>query len=427
MTRLFSCLFCLLLGMTSASAALPETDSAGHPLPSLAPLVERVSTAVVNIVTFGGSKSPATSNRPSSTGSGVIIDAAEGLILSNHHVVGDAERIRITLVDERQFDAELVGSDPAVDLALLRIDADKLQALPLADSDRLRVGDFVIAVGNPFGLGQTVTSGIVSALGRTGLGIENYEDFIQTDASINPGNSGGALINLQGQLVGINTAILAPNGGNSGIGFAIPANMAKAISDHLAAKGDASRGTLGVSVQDMTPSLARAFGLPAEANGVLVSQVKPGSAAARAGVQVADIIVAINGQSIRNAADLKAQLGVLTLEETLQLTLLRQQQRLTVSATLDQPKRLTVEGVQLNPLFAGVVFNGDQELPGIPVLSVRGDSNAAAKGLSPGDLIVSVNQQRVRSVDELATAVKEQRGLLLVVNRRGGPYFVALD
>ena len=429
MNRFASLLLSALLAAAwlPATAALPASDAEGQLLPSLAPLIERVSPAVVNIITFADpDRVERQPNRPLSTGSGVLIDAAQGLILSNHHVVAKADRIRITLVDQRQYDAELLGSDPDADLALLRIKADRLSALPLADSDRLRVGDFVIALGNPFGLGQTVTSGIVSALGRTGLGIENYENFIQTDASINPGNSGGALINLKGELVGINTAIIAPGGGNSGIGFAIPSNMAQAISEHLATKGDASRGSLGVSVQDLTPALARAFGV-ADAAGVLISQIKPGSAAAKAGIQVADILVAINGQAVRSAAELKSHLGVLTLKETLALTLLRDQQRREITATLDQPKVIEIDGATLNPLFAGVIFDGDPNASAVEVLSLRGDSAAAQGGLLPGDLLVNVNRQRVRSTEALKTVVAGQPSLLLVISRRGGPLFVALD
>ncbi len=409
-------------------AALPAGDGSGMVVPSLAPLIERVSPAVVNIVNIPAQPTQSGDKRRSSAaGSGVIVDARQGLILSNHHVIAKADKIQVSLVDGRRFEALLVGSDPGADLALLMIKADKLQALSLADSDHLKVGDFVVAIGNPFGLGQTVTSGIVSALGRTGLGIENYENFIQTDASINPGNSGGALINLKGELVGINTAIIAPGGGNSGIGFAIPSNMAKTISQHLARDGQAQRGSLGVSVQDVTPDLARAFQLPAAETGVLINQVKAASAAEKAGIQTGDIIVSIGNAAIRNVAELKSRLGVLTLSDSLRISIFRASQRLEIDVLLDQPGVVEVDASTFDPLLAGVMLDGDKVADGVRILSVRGGSAAALAGLSPGDRIVSANRRPVESMDDLGiTPGTAHNDLLLRVARRSGPFFILI-
>ncbi len=431
MNNLRDILLCvaLIVGTGLASAALPASDGTGQVVPSLAPLIERVSPAVVTIVNIHAQATPSGRKpRSNAAGSGVIVDARQGLILSNHHVIDKADKIQVSLVDGRQFEATLVGSDPGADLALLLIKADNLQALNLADSDRVRVGDFVVAIGNPFGLGQTVTSGIVSALGRTGLGIENYENFIQTDASINPGNSGGALINLKGELVGINTAIIAPRGGNSGIGFAIPSNMAKTISQHLARDGQAQRGSLGVAVQDVTPDLARAFQLPADETGVLVNQVKAASAAEKAGIQTGDIIQSIGNAPIRNVAELKSRLGVLTLSDSLRIRIFRATQRLDIDVLLDQPRVVEVDASTFDPLFVGVMLDGDPAVEGVRVLSVRGDSAAALAGLSPGDRIVNANRHPVTSLDDLGATVQSGRNdVLLRVSRRGGPFYIVLN
>tara|TARA_R110001583_G_scaffold169301_1_gene322177 strand:+ start:23549 stop:24838 length:1290 start_codon:yes stop_codon:yes gene_type:complete len=417
----------LLLSLAPAQAALPAKGSLGNPLPSLASLVDRVSPAVVNIATFSAPASDKGQLRRSKTaGSGVIINSDQGLILSNHHVITAAENIRIALVDGRTFSATLLGSDPGADLALLKIEADKLTALPLADSDRLRVGDFVLAIGNPFGLGQTVTSGIVSALGRTGLGIEHYENFIQTDAAINPGNSGGALINLRGELIGINTAIMAPKGGNSGIGFAIPSNMAKTISSHLAEDGEARRGNLGVSVQDLSPDLAEAFHLPEGERGVLVSHVKAGSAAAAAGIRPGDVIVAINDRPINSVTDLRTKLGVLTLSNSLTIRLLRGGQRIDLVATLDAPHAVEIDAKALHVLLAGVVIDGGNKE--VRVLRVAAGSPAAQGGLRANDRVLTANRKPVRSLAEFQAVMVENTGsLLLLVNRRGGPHYLVIN
>jgi serine protease DegQ len=269
-------------------------------------------------------------------GSGVIVDARAGYVMTNGHVVEHADAIVVTLKDNRRFNAKLVGVDSGTDIALLKINGGNLTALAIGDSDRLQVGDYVLAIGNPFGLGQTVTSGIVSALGRSGLGIENYENFIQTDASINPGNSGGALINLRGELVGIATAILAPSGGNVGIGFAVPINMAKEVMQQLVTHGEVRRGRLGVQVQDVTPDLAEAMRLNDVDGGAVVSQVEAGSAAKRAGVQAGDVILAVDGQRVRGASDLRNRIGLMPVGRNVDLTILREGAERTLSVRLAQ-------------------------------------------------------------------------------------------
>ena len=318
------------LPVLSATAALPQ-QLAGEKLPSLAPMVQQVAPAVVNISTrskihrqqnpllndpffrhFFREQQRPEASRPQSLGSGVVIDAEKGLVISNHHVVGRADEITVTLRDGRELKAELLGSDPEADVALLKVPVVALTEIKLADSDALLVGDFVVAIGNPFGLGQTVTSGIVSAVGRSGLGIEGYEDFIQTDASINPGNSGGALVNLRGELVGMNTAILAPggSGGNVGIGFAIPSNMVMQIVEHLESHGEVKRGVLGVVTQDLTPELAQAFDIKVR-KGAIIARVFADSAAAEAGLKAGDVVVEINDRKVKNSADMRNRVGLI--------------------------------------------------------------------------------------------------------------------
>ena len=274
-----------------------------------------------------------------SAGSGVIFDIEKGYVLTNHHVVENGDRIVVTLKDRRHFDAKLIGSDPGTDIALLEIEAGGLAALELGDSDRLQVGDYVLAIGNPFGLGQTVTSGIVSALGRSGLNVEGYEDFIQTDTSINPGNSGGALVTLDGRLVGINTAIIAPSGGNVGIGFAVPANMAKVVVEQLIEFGEVQRGQLSVTIQDFTPDLAEALGMEAGV-GAVISQVVPESATEAAGLQPGDLIVSVDGRPVAGSADLRRQIGLKRLGGEIEIGIIRDGQTLTLKAKLRQGGQL---------------------------------------------------------------------------------------
>ncbi len=344
----------LILPVLPGGATLPfplQRDG----VPTLAPLLGQVTPGVVNIAVKGRIRiqqnplfqdpffrrffdlpeQPA-EREFQSVGSGVIVDAARGHLLTNHHVIAKADEITVTLKDGRRLAAELVGTDSATDIALLRVPAERLTALQFGDSDRLAVGDFVVAIGNPFGLGQTVTSGIVSALGRGGINVEGYEDFIQTDAPINPGNSGGALIDLQGKLVGVNTAIIAPGGGNVGIGFAVPVNIARAVVAQLLAYGEVRRGRLGVTVQNVTPDLAEALGL-AEAGGAVVTAVAPGSSAEAAGLAAGDVIVAVDGRAVAGAADLRNRIGLTPADSKVTLTYYRKGEKHSVSAQIALP------------------------------------------------------------------------------------------
>src|ERR1700728_2949312 len=339
-----------------AFAAVPAADAT--PMPTLAPMVKRVSPAVVNIATRGTIKEQPGRNpvlgdpffrrffdappdsKPrerqfQSAGSGVIVDARNGYIITNYHVIENANEITVTLLDNRSFSAKVIGSDEGADIALLQAKQPNLVAMALGDSARLEVGDYVVAIGNPFGLQHTVTAGIVSALGRTGINPEGYEDFIQTDASINPGNSGGALVNLRGELVGINSAILSGSGGNIGIGFAIPVNMAKGVMDQLIKYGQVKRGMLGVNIYDVTPDIAKEFGL-AEASGALVAGVSQGSSAERAGVKTGDIIVSINGAAMKSARELRNAIGMLRIGDQVEIGLLRDGKAHQVTALVSE-------------------------------------------------------------------------------------------
>jgi Do/DeqQ family serine protease len=353
----------MVVAVLAALLAVPAPVRAAAPIeatgiPSLAPVLKEVTPGVVNIGVRArqrGAENPLLSDpffrrffnipdsaqRPrdvESTGSGVIVDAANGYVLTNNHVIENAEAVEVTTKDNRRFQARIVGRDPETDVAVLKIDARNLKTVPFGDSDRLEVGDFVVAIGNPFGLGQTVTSGIVSALGRSGLGIEGYEDFIQTDASINPGNSGGALIDLRGRLVGINTAILAPGGGNIGIGFAVPINMARAVMEQLIQYGEVKRGRIGIAIQELTPEIATAIGTR-RVEGAVVARVEPSSPAARAGLEPGDLVVAVNGTPVRSMAQLRNKIGLTRLGETLQLTVERKGQVKNVTAKVEQAER----------------------------------------------------------------------------------------
>ncbi len=325
-----------------AQAALPVPIE-GTPLPTLAPMLEQITPAVVNIATEGRIRvrenpllrdpffrrffnipDMPLERKTESLGSGVIMDARRGLVVTNNHVIANAEKIAVKLRDGRRLQAELIGTDPETDIAVIKIDAKDLTAVRVADSERLRVGDFVVAIGNPFGLEQTVTSGIISALGRSGLGIEGYEDFIQTDASINPGNSGGALVNLRGELIGINTAIFSQSGGNVGIGFAIPSNMVNGVIEHLVRHGEVKRGAIGVQLQDLTPELAKAFDVAAPQGGAVVVSVVPDSEADRGGLRAGDVVVGVDGKRVRDASDVRNRIGLLRVGETVRFEVLRE-------------------------------------------------------------------------------------------------------
>ena len=415
----------LLLISMHVFAALPLAVD-GQALPSLAPMLERSTPAVVNISTSTRTKlqSHALLNDPffswffdlpqrqterkhQSLGSGVIVDAQKGYLLTNQHVIDEADEIRVTLKDGRNFTATLLGQDREMDIAVLQIPAENLTAVDLADSQQLRVGDFVVAIGSPFGLSQTVTSGIVSALGRSGLGIEGYESFIQTDASINPGNSGGPLVNLRGELVGINTAILAPSGGNVGIGFAIPANIARSIMHQIVEHGSVERGVFGVSVQTLTTELAEAMGLPAATRGAMISQVEPDSSADRAGLLAGDVVVRLNNQAVHSASELHTQLGLVRVSEQFMLEIQRNGKRLQISAEIEDPYVDYVRGDQIGSQFQGTYLSEVTdsshlgENRGVAVGRVAQDSTAWRIGLREKDVVFEVNRKRVVSLEGL--------------------------
>lgn len=431
-----------------AGAVLPAQDGEGRQLPSLAPIVEKVNPAVVNISTYTNKtvRNPMMDDpffrrffgapeqfqgpqrrRTQSAGSGVIVDAKNGTVITNHHVINGADEIRVGLHDDRSFKAELVGSDPEVDIAILKIDAKDLSELVMADSEILRQGDFVVAIGNPFGLENTVTTGVVSALGRSGLGIEGYENFIQTDASINPGNSGGALVNLRGELVGINTAIIAPSGGNVGIGLAIPMNMAKNSLDQIMEHGEVKRGQLGVHIQDLTQEMAIALDLDEQQQGVIVAKVMDGSAAEKAGVLADDVIVSVNGKEMTSAAELRNAVGAKRIGEKLKLVVLRdgKKKKLTVEIAAREGQLANAQG--LHESLEGAKLEDDTEREGIKVSNVAAGSPAADAGLRSGDVIVSANRVRVKNLEQLkevAGSSSSGKMLLRVIRGNAALYII---
>ena len=416
----------------------------GQALPSLAPMVEATTPAVVNIATEGHVElrtnplfndpffrrffnfpKRSLQRKTQSLGSGVIVDAKRGLVLTNNHVIANADEITVNLRDGRNFKAELVGADPDTDVAVVRIPAENLTALKLADSEQLRIGDFVVAIGNPFGLGQTVTSGIVSALARSGLGITGYEDLIQTDASINPGNSGGALINLRGELVGINTAIYSKSGGNIGIGFAIPVNMAQQIMEQLVEFGKVQRGFLGAQYQDLSPQLAEAFGL-SKSNGALLVSVVAGSPAASAGLAPGDVVTHINDKTVTSAADLRTQIGLNRVGKQVTLQYLRNGKALRTKVEVGAHDAALAGNKLANKRLANTTIGEIPEdssaygrIAGVMVYAISRDSPAWHAGLRKGDLITSVNQRPTTSVAEFLAAVNAFNGQLLLSVHRG--------
>jgi serine protease Do/serine protease DegQ len=429
MNRLLKLLATAALAAGSgAFAALPLAVD-GQPLPSLAPMVEKVTPAVVNIATlsrsqeanpmmrdpffrrfFEGPDQP--QRRERSAGSGVIVDAARGLVITNHHVIRDAQEIVVLLKDRRVFKAQLVGSDPGTDIAVLRIPAENLTAIRVGDSDAVNVGDFAVAIGNPFGIGQTVTSGIVSALGRSGIGADGYEEFIQTDASINPGNSGGALVNLRGELIGINTAIIGPSGGNVGIGFAVPTNMARAVIDQILKFGEVRRGRLGVETQDLTPETAKQLGV-AVTEGAVVLRVEKGSAAEKAGLRPKDVVVAVGERPIRASGELRNRVGLTPIGEEVDMTVLREGRQLRIRARVGELFQSTsvvgeaipqLVGLKVADIQPGMPMHG--RLEGVFVAGVDRDSAAFKNGLRAGDVIVGVGAARVGSVKQFTESLR---------------------
>ena len=445
--RIFLFVVVLPMGAVRAQAGLPAIVD-GAPLPSLAPMVETVLPAVVNISTrgrvsmrenplmqdpffrrfFGAPETQPRERQTSSLGSGVIIDAAAGHVVTNQHVIGNADEITVRLHDGRSVQAEVIGSDPNADIAVIKIPAQGLTAIDLGNSDRLRVGDFVVAIGNPFGLGQTVTSGIVSALGRSGLGIEDYEDFIQTDASINQGNSGGALVNLRGELIGVNTAIVGPSGGNVGIGFAIPINMVLGLTRQIVEFGEVRRGRLGVVIQDLTRDLAEAFGIDTE-HGAVIAQVMPDSAAADAGFKEADVITAVNGRPVKGATDLRNKIGLSRSDEEVEIQYFRNGQQATLRVKLRPAEVAIGLGEKISQHLAGATLadSEDGEFAGVRVTEVEMRSPAWEAGLRKNDLIVSINRERVKNIDDVRQVVsKHSAGVLLQIKRGDSALFLAI-
>jgi serine protease Do/serine protease DegQ len=434
-----------------APAAVPWQVLNSQGVPSLAPLLEKISPAVVNIATRGTTevRNPLMDHpmfedpffrrffgvpdgpqiqETQSLGSGVIVDARKGYILTNAHVIKGADEIRVNLIDEREFTAKVIGADEETDVALIQIEASNLTELSLGDSDKARPGDFVVAIGNPFGLRHTVTSGIVSATGRSGIGDpDSFQDYIQTDASINPGNSGGALVNFQGELIGLNSAILSRSGGNIGIGFAIPSNIARQVMQQLIQYGEVKRGRLGVVVQNITPDLAKAFGLSSNA-GVLVAQVQPGSAADKAGIKAEDVILSVNGRGVQSYRDLRNIIGLLRVGDKLTLEIQRNGKRQVINASVGEAAELkeAANATVANPKLEGAQFGPAEDGSGVEVIDLKPRSPAARTGLRPGDVIIAVNRQPVRSVAEFQRAVKGQDSLLMTLRRGPGTLFLVI-
>lgn len=438
----------LLSLMLFSTASLSNTSnlySAG--VPSLAPMLENVTPAVVNIYTISEvegknnyiddpflrkffnipEQQKSKKRNRSGLGSGVIIDSKKGYIITNNHVIAKAKDIKVKLHDGRELKATLVGSDPASDIAVIKIIANNLTSLNFSDSEKLRVGDFVVAIGNPFGIGQTVTSGIVSALGRSGLGIEAYENFIQTDASINPGNSGGALVNLKGELIGINTAIIGSKGGSGsvGIGLAIPVNMALDVTEQLIKYGKVRRGYLGVSAQDLTSDLSKAFGINTS-KGAIITRVQEGSPADIAGIKIGDVVLKINNEIIKNTSAMRNKIGLLKLNSTILMEINRKGKIITTNVKITEPKYSKKDGIKINPRLQGIIFGEiTKKMPeygkisGIKIIKIKKNSRAYSIGIRKNDIILSINNIPVQKIKDLEIVSGENDSELIVHVQRG--------
>ena len=425
--------------LPTATASLPTQVPGQGALPSLAPMLEKVLPAVVSVQVEGtaaptqnmpeelkkffGDNAPQEQAQPfEGLGSGVIIDAAKGYVLTNNHVISQAQKISVQLNDGREFDAKLVGSDDQSDIALLQLqNPSHLTQIAIADSDKLRVGDFAVAVGNPFGLGQTATSGIISALGRSGLNLEGLENFIQTDASINRGNSGGALLNLNGELIGINTAILAPGGGSVGIGFAIPSNMAQTLAQQLIQFGEIKRGLLGIMGMEMSADIAKALNIDAQ-RGAFVSEVLPNSGSAKAGIKSGDVIVSMNGKPLSSFAELRSRIATTEPGTKVKLGLLRDGKPLDVEVTLDKSTSSTASADLIIPALQGASLSDGQMkdgTKGVAVDNVDKGSPAAQVGLHKDDIIIGLNRERVRSIAELRKVLESKPAVIALNVIRG--------
>src|SRR5882724_11309481 len=446
----------LLLALVVALAAAPlpaaVPPAVGEtPLPTLAPMIKKVSPAVVNIATRGtirerGPQNPLLDDpffrrffdvppdtgpreRPfQSAGSGVIVDAKSGYIVTNAHVVENANEITVTLQDGRDVKADVVGSDAPSDVAVLKVKPDGLSQIALGDSAKSEVGDFVVAIGNPFGLQHTVTSGIISGLSRSGINPDGYEDFIQTDASINPGNSGGALVNLRGELIGINTAILSRSGGNIGIGFAIPVNMAHSVMDQLIKYGSVKRGLLGVSMYTVTPDIAQSLGL-ANAQGALVSHVVDGSPAEKAGIHTGDVITSVNSQPVKSNGELRNAIGLMRVGDKVEIGLLREGKPLHVTAVISDtstPTAGTAVPDGIHKAFEGATLVDAPDAGGALVKSVEPGSAAAQVGLRNNDVIIGANRGKVSTVQQLKDRAKSAAVLVLEVRRANAIVLIPL-
>lgn len=456
----------MAMGPVPASAAGTASFSTQQ-LPSLAPMLERVMPSVVSINVEGsttvstprmppqfqqffGEDSPfcqegspfqrsplcqggpggqarpdrqpqGTQQKFQALGAGVVIDATKGYVVTNNHVVDNANKIQVHLSDGRRFDAKVIGKDPRSDIALIQLkDFKNLTAIKMADSNQLRVGDYTVAIGNPYGLGETATSGIVSALGRSGLNIENYENFIQTDAAINRGNSGGALVNLNGELIGINTAILAPDGGNIGIGFAIPSNMVKNLTAQMVEYGQVKRGELGIMGTELNSELAKAMKVDAQ-RGAFVSQVMPKSSAAKAGIKAGDIIVTLNGKAISSFAAFRAEIGTLPVGSKMSLGIIRDGKSVTIEVTLEQSTQTQVESGNIYTGIEGAELSNTQvgSQKGVKIDNVKAGSAAARIGLKKGDVILSVNQQPIQNLGVLRKILDSKQSVLALNIQRG--------
>jgi Do/DeqQ family serine protease len=434
----------ILLSGTIAVASLPAQANLpfsvnGQQMPSLAPMLEKVTPGVVLISVTGThvekSKVPdafkfffgnPNQNQNQSRerefrglGSGVIIDADKGYIVTNNHVINEADEIQITLKDGRQIKAKKIGSDASSDIALLQIAAENLVEVKLADSDNIRVGDFTVAIGSPFGLGQTVTSGIISALGRSGLNAQNYEDFIQTDAAINSGNSGGALIDLNGKLVGINTAILGPNGGNVGIGFAIPSNMVDNLVKQIIEFGEVRRGVLGVLGRSVNGEIAKALELESNQGG-FIEQVVADSAAADAGIEAGDVIIKVNGKMVKTFAEIRGKIGSIGAGKNVELTVIKKDgSEKDYDVTLKKQETAKVEAASIHRMLDGAELENNANGQGIDINSVDEDSPAAVIGLQRGDVISGINRTRIKSIGELRSYLNDNKGVFALNVVRG--------
>lgn len=424
---------------SQVAAAIPSQVPGLAAIPSLAPMLEKVLPAVVSVQVEGtatqsqkvpeelkkffGEEMPDQPAQPfEGLGSGVIIDAAKGYVLTNNHVINQAQKISVQLNDGREFDAKLIGGDDQSDIALLQLqNATNLTQIKVADSDTLRVGDFAVAVGNPFGLGQTATSGIVSALGRSGLNLEGLENFIQTDASINRGNSGGALLNLNGELIGINTAILAPGGGSVGIGFAIPSNMAQTLANQLIQSGEIKRGLLGIKGTEMSADLAKAFNLNVQ-RGAFVSEVLPNSGSAKAGIKSGDVITSLNGKTLNSFAELRSRIATTAPGTTVRLGLLRDGKPLDVNVTLDKSTSSSASAEMIIPALQGATLSDGQlkdGTKGVTIESVEKGSAAAQAGLHKDDVIIGVNRERVSTIAEIRKLMESKPSVVALHIMRG--------